>query len=96
MNWNDPTIKHNFYISPEWKAIRAYHLSNEPLCRKCLKKGIITPATIVDHIQEVEFKPELRLEDSNLQSVCLSCHTSKTNKSVAESELTLYKRKWDF
>jgi 5-methylcytosine-specific restriction protein A len=58
---------------------RAYQLQQEPLCRICLARGLITPATVADHI-----KPhrgdwnEFRL--GPLQSLCAACHSEKTRR----------------
>lgn len=39
----------------------------------------MTLAEIVDHIVPVDVAPGRRLDDSNLQSLCRSCHAVKTN-----------------
>jgi 5-methylcytosine-specific restriction endonuclease McrA len=36
------------------------------------------PATEVDHIVDIVDAPHLRLEHSNLQSLCKPCHSAKT------------------
>lgn len=61
------------------------------LCQECLRngrevvaQGPIDPRTgkhrepPVDHVIPVEVQPDLRLEPSNLQVLCLSCHARKT------------------
>ena len=34
-----------------WKNRRAHQLQIEPLCRLCLDRGDVTPATVADHIE---------------------------------------------
>jgi 5-methylcytosine-specific restriction protein A len=55
-----------------WERVRRAHLRGEPLCRHCLPRAV--PATVVHHIISIEDAPELRLEESNLMSLCRQCH----------------------
>ena len=56
-----------------WRKLRLMVLREQPLCA-C---GRV--ATEVDHIIPIAKAPELRLEMSNLQAMCKSCHSRKTN-----------------
>lgn len=58
----------------QWRKVRAAHLAREPLCRICKTSGIIEAATVVDHIQPIRERPDLRLDPSNLRSLCKTCH----------------------
>lgn len=58
----------------QWQKLRAQVLAQEPLCRDCHKRQIITPATDVDHISG---DPSDNSMD-NLQPLCHSCHSIKT------------------
>ena len=66
-----------FYSSKQWRNARAWQLSNEPLCRHCQEKGILTTATQVDHIKP-RSKGGADFDADNLQSLCHSCHSRKT------------------
>lgn len=70
--------------SKQWRAIRQMVLDREPLCRYCKARGIVTPATEVDHIHRDT--SDNRLEA--LQPLCKSCHSEKT---AAEAEGRLMK-----
>ncbi|EEQ3439631.1 HNH endonuclease, partial [Escherichia coli] len=65
--------------SRQWEKYRAMYLSKNPLCVRCLEKGIYTPAVVVDHIipinggDDVLFWPEW-----NHQPLCQACHNQKT------------------
>ena len=61
-----------FYASAKWKKVRDLQLKQEPLCRMCGR-----PATLVDHIVEIR-DGGAKLDFSNLQSLCHSCHNKKT------------------
>jgi 5-methylcytosine-specific restriction protein A len=62
----------------DWQALRAIHLAREPDCRACAEAGIERKARIVDHIESIAARPELRLDPANLQSLCWPCHNAKT------------------
>lgn len=59
-----------------WRKLRATQLAMEPLCRECLANGRTTAATDVDHIVARRDGGSDGYE--NLQSLCHSCHSSKT------------------
>jgi len=75
----DPEIR-KFYVSQAWKKARDHQLKRFPLCIKCQR-----PATMVDHIVEIRDGGE-RLDPSNLQSMCKSCHNTKTAQERAKRE----------
>ena len=61
----------------DWRALRRTHLAASPSCVEC---G--APATDVDHLHSVREHPELRLAPSNLRSLCHSCHSRHTARTV--------------
>ena len=67
-----------FYTSKAWRSLRRYKLAKEPFCEKCLKRLILTAATEVHHVEEVQRVPEKALDIDNLQSLCKSCHSEET------------------
>jgi 5-methylcytosine-specific restriction endonuclease McrA len=67
-----------------WKRLRADHLKREPLCRECRKAGRAVPATVGDHIIDIAERPDLRLEDDNIQSLCKTHHDRKTAAAQAD------------
>ena len=67
----------SFYNSKEWKRKRQDYLIEHPFCVECMKYGRLTKATLVDHIIPIRMGGE-RLDDSNLQALCWSCHSSKS------------------
>lgn len=66
-----------------WERVRADHLRREPLCRECRPTRSV-PATQVDHIVTIRLRPDLRLVDSNLQSLCATHHSRKTRREQQE------------
>lgn len=61
-----------------WKKLSFTFRQAHPFCAMCLEQGISTRAALVDHIATIEDRPDLRLEWSNLQSLCRPCHKFKT------------------
>ena len=61
----------------QWTKTRAQALKRDAyLCQVCLKDGIYTQATEVDHIRNKASGGDDSL--SNLQSICSTCHKEKT------------------
>lgn len=72
-----------FYRSGEWKRVsQLVRERDEFTCQLCGKFG-----KIVDHIRSLAERWDLRLTESNLQTLCESCHGKKTRKEMNE-------RKW--
>ena len=61
----------------EWRKVRVVALERDKyLCQACLKDGVYTQATDVDHILN---KASGGTDDlQNLQSLCRACHKTKT------------------
>ena len=70
-----------FYQSTAWRKLRALKIEVQPLCEECLRRGIATPARVVDHIVPIN-KGGAALSLANLQSLCDACHNrnSATDK----------------
>ncbi|MBR1927376.1 MAG: HNH endonuclease [Bacteroidales bacterium] len=72
-----------FYQSRKWRSLRALKLERSPLCEECQRKGIFTPAQMVDHIVPIN-KGGAPLDMDNLQALCNKCHAAKSarDKSI--------------
>ena len=66
----------------KWKKARDLFLKRHPLCAKCLLKGKVTPATVVDH--KIPHRGDKRLfwDMSNWQSLCKGCHDVTTGQGL--------------
>ena len=71
--------------STAWKTLRAQVLAEEPLCRMCTARGLVVPATDVDHINNNtgDYTDDNRREA--LQSLCHECHSRKTAAEMGKS-----------
>ena len=67
----------DFYQSRTWRTLRALKLQKDPLCEECMRKGMLVPAQMVDHIVPIN-KGGAPLDLNNLQSLCNHCHAVKT------------------
>lgn len=65
-----------------YRKIRAWKLTQFPLCELCLMSGRVTPATEVHHILTVEDYPEETENLMYLQSLCAECHDQVRAKGV--------------
>lgn len=62
-----------------WRKVRLVALERDNyLCQACLKQGIYTQATDVDHIKPKALGGTDELD--NLQSLCRVCHKIKTKR----------------
>jgi 5-methylcytosine-specific restriction endonuclease McrA len=66
-----------FYNSAVWKRLRMSKLRANPLCESCAPSKIRAAQT-VDHIIAIN-NGGSPTEWGNLQSLCFSCHSTKTN-----------------
>lgn len=67
-----------FYGTAAWKRIREARRRANPLCQECEGKGLVRAMHAVDHIKARCDYPELELDYDNTQSLCETCHNSKT------------------
>lgn len=74
------------YHTTTWRAIRAAQLSEQPFCKHCGEKGKHELASVCDHITPVYVYFQNGKDfweasvKTNLQSLCESCHNSKSGK----------------
>lgn len=74
--WSDSPAA-DLYNSSRWRKFAKWHKAQNPLCVKCLEKGIATPVDHTDHIQAVADGGD-PYDMHNVQSLCKSCHFNKT------------------
>lgn len=58
----------------KWQKARADYLREHPLCVFCQRRGRVTTATIVDHIEPHKGDLKLFWRRSNWQGLCKPCH----------------------
>ena len=83
----------SFYNSKAWRRTRNNHIRSNPLCVICKRKSIIKSADCVDHITPINNGGHKF--EGNLQSLCNSCHNSKSSLEGIEyrNKITKYIRK---
>ena len=69
-----------FYASAEWRRLRAYVLTRDPLCRICGQ----VPSWHVDHIIPRSAGGPDTVE--NLRGLCRRCHASVTAQAMMRDE----------
>ena len=66
----------------KWRRARKRFLQRHPLCANCLSQGIVTPATVVDHIVPHRGDHRLFWDEQNWQPLCKACHDRKTGSGL--------------
>ena len=64
---------HHLYNSRRWQRVARAQLAAKPLCRMCVERGRLTPATVADHLMPHNGDVNL-FWFGELQSLCASCH----------------------
>lgn len=77
-NWQKGRDKEaqKFYSSKQWRTLRLEVLARDG--HKCTNCGVAGGRLEVNHIQPRSVHPELKLDISNLETLCHQCHTAKT------------------
>nr|WP_288358226.1 HNH endonuclease signature motif containing protein [uncultured Pseudomonas sp.] len=60
----------------KWQKAREHHLAANPLCVYCQRQGLVTAASVVDHITPHRGDMAMFWDPENWQSLCTSCHSS--------------------
>lgn len=66
----------DFYVSREWRAMSKQVRQEEPFCKICESKGIVTLTEVADHIVSIK-NGGAKLDRSNLQGLCRPCNNAK-------------------
>lgn len=82
--------RNQFYWSPEWRKIRPYILNRDNFeCQECKRQGRVTTQAdsrlFVDHLKELQDRPDLALDPSNLEVKCFICHEVKHERMFTGS-----------
>lgn len=76
-----------FYKSREWRHKRREILRRDNReCQKCKRDGRYSRAETVHHIKHLKDFPELALADSNLESLCNTCHNEEHPEKLQVQE----------
>jgi 5-methylcytosine-specific restriction endonuclease McrA len=64
------------YSSAHWQRRRRLQLLQHPLCKFCLDRGIVTPASVADHVEPHHGNVN-KFYLGELQSLCEPCHKNR-------------------
>lgn len=84
--------RHKFYNSTAWIKLRLKVLQRDHNeCVWCKAAGRVTTrenaVLEIDHIQELEYHPELALDLDNLRTLCKDCHNKRHNRWQKKNNL---------
>lgn len=77
--------------SKRWPALRMQAKRRDGFC--CVQCGARCRLE-VDHVKPVRTHPQLAFDLTNLQTLCVSCHSRKTIAEVGVSVLSPKRREW--
>ena len=77
------TDNSSFYQSKQWRMLRRYYIKANPLCEECTRKGKTTAGNCIDHIKPISMGGS-KVDESNLQTLCNSCHAKKSATEAVE------------
>ena len=69
----------------KWQKAREQFLRENPLCVVCTAQGVVTVATVVDHITPHRGDQSLFWRRSNWQSLCSTHHSRDKQREEARS-----------
>lgn len=79
MSWQGHRYSRAVTRTERWKRLRVEILRRDKwCCVKCGARGNLE----IDHIESVRIAPDLAYEPKNLQALCKSCHSIKTQNEV--------------
>ncbi|WP_271401449.1 HNH endonuclease [Salinicoccus roseus] len=100
MNYNFSELKDRkaFYNSMPWRHKReAIKQRDNYECQWCKEEGKLKhdngqrdhegkkqTILVVHHIQEVEHRPDLRMDDDNLITICFECHEAHHGRAYSK------------
>ncbi|TDX64009.1 hypothetical protein EDE12_106154 [Methylosinus sp. sav-2] len=73
-----------WYGLARWRAIRAQQLASEPICRMCLADGVVTAASVCDHV-EPHRGDAYKFWNGPFQSLCEFHHNRDKQREEAET-----------
>ncbi len=75
------------YDLKAWRhGIQPRMLKKYPLCKVCSSIGKLVPSTVVDHREPFSGNKKLFFDESNLDTLCKSCHDTKTYYETSRSK----------
>lgn len=74
----------NFYKSTKWKNARETSLRLAGyVCQECKRHGITNPNDLhVHHVNPIEERPDLMLDQRNLYVCCAGCHNQFEDRNT--------------
>jgi 5-methylcytosine-specific restriction enzyme A len=69
-----------FYQDKRWKRLRRLKFKENPLCERCLPKGIIRQTEEIHHKIHIDLQhpdESLIFDFDNLESLCKECHVAE-------------------
>lgn len=88
--------EHRFYKTTAWLKKRQEILQRDNFeCQQCKERGMQTQAQTVHHIIHLREDKSLSLTDSNLLSVCNTCHNELHPEKLKKYHTDIHEERWE-
>lgn len=83
--YREQRVDDDFYCSSKWVNLRTLIISAYGCtCMKCKRPGLVGSELHCDHILPRSLFPEYELDADNMQILCRSCNSSKSNRRLVD------------
>ncbi|WP_211181809.1 HNH endonuclease [Staphylococcus capitis] len=96
-DYNEFKARKQFYNSKAWNEVRRQVLKRSNYeCAWCREEGKVTTDNLeVDHIKELQDRPDLKLDPDNLRVLCKACHNKRhTRFQYGGNQFKPKEQKW--
>lgn len=66
------------FYNYRWQRASKFFLKLNPVCVRCDADGVLTAASVTDHVVPHKGDKKLFWNKGNWQALCVTCHNSKT------------------
>ena len=74
-----------WYTLERWRRLRRHQLNKQPVCERCLERGLVRVATVADHIEDHRNWNEFLT--GKLRSLCRECHEIRHGRLLVTTEI---------
>jgi len=74
-----------WYTLERWRRLRRHQLNKQPVCERCLERGLVRVATVADHIEDHRNWNEFLT--GKLRSLCRECHEIRHGRLLVPTEI---------
>nr|WP_185955907.1 HNH endonuclease [Staphylococcus haemolyticus] len=95
-DYNEFKVRKQFYNSKAWEVVRHQVLKRDNYeCTWCRDEGKVTTDNLeIDHVEELQDRPDLKLDPDNLRTLCKACHNKRHKRFQYGGNQFKPQKKW--